>query len=155
MTNQEPIGVGVLSKKIRNRYSYYETKKNIDEIMLQIEEYRFRVHNIQPPRITPSYEIRYEGACSSTPKSKVEEYVTKLIDLEIEAGELYKTLELALKNMCKNELIYFKCSYYDHISEKDISDITYLSSEQIKTIKESCIIKLGLVFDVCVKTTGR
>lgn len=155
MANQEPMGVGVLSKKIRKKYSYSETKKNIDDIMLQIEEYRFRVHNIQPPRITPSYEIRYEGPNSSTPKSKVEEYVTKLIDLEIEAGELYKTLELALKNMCKNELIYFKSSYYDHISEKDISDITYLSAEQIKTIKESCIIKLGLVFDVCVKATDR
>mgnify|MGYP003306989673 CR=1 FL=1 len=38
---------------------------------------------------------------------------------------------------------------------KDIADITYQSREQIKTIKESCIIKLGLVFDVCVKATDR
>lgn len=155
MANSEPMGVGILSRKIRIKYSYCETKKKIDDIMLQIEEYRFRVHNIQPPRITPSYEIRYEGPNSSTPKSKVEEYVTKLVDLEIEAGELYKTLERALNNMCKSELIYFKATYYDHVSEKDIADITYQSREQIKTIKESCIIKLGLVFDVCVRATDR
>ena len=51
---------GLLSWKIVKLRNYNETKKNVDEIMYKVEEFRYTLSNIQPPRITPLYEIKYD-----------------------------------------------------------------------------------------------
>ena len=123
--------------------------------MIKIEEFRYRIHSIQPPSITPSYEIRYESNKGSTSTSKVENYVTRLLDLEQEAENLYLILNRALSKLCKSELYYFKATFYDHIPEEEICGRLFITIDQLRTIKTSCILKLGMEFDVCVDATVR
>lgn len=151
MIEKDMFFKGILSKSIVKKYNYSKTKSNIDDIMLKIEEYSYRIHNIQPPRITPSYEIRYDSNKNISPNSKIENYVTKLLDIESEAEELYSTLNRALNKLCKNELCFFKGIYYEHTSQEEICNRLYLTMDQLKTIKISCILKLGMEFDVCVE----
>ena len=144
---------GLLSWKIVKLRNYNETKKNVDEIMYKVEEYRYTLSKIQPPRITPLYEIKYDFQKEYNNISKTEQYVTKIIDLEIEADNLYQKLTLALNQMCREELIYFKNSYYNHLAEESICDLLNMSRDSLRRIKESCIIKIAMVFNVDVIAT--
>ena len=119
--------------------------------MSKVEEYRYKIHNIQPPRITPDYEVKYDFSKSSSSTSKIESYVTKKVDLEIEAGYLYQVLEKALLKLNKEELMYFREYYYNKLTETKICHKYYMSKDKLKLIKESCIIKIAMEFDISVE----
>ena len=145
---------GLLSVKLVQTRDYYKTRKNVDKLMLQLEEYRYKVHSIQPPRITSSYEIRYEGKSSnSNSTSKVESFVLKTIELEDKANELYERITKSLKTLSHDELLYFKCTYYSKMIEETICDYLNISRDSLRRIKESCIIKIGMQFDIDVLAT--
>lgn len=55
---------GLLSLRLVKSRDYYECKKNVDELMYKFEEYKYGNHEILPPKITQSFEIRYEGFTS-------------------------------------------------------------------------------------------
>lgn len=143
---------GLLSVRLVKSRNYYECKKNVDELMYKFEEIRFKCHQIEPPRITPSYEIRYEKSSGSV-SDKVGNYIQRKLDLEDEANELYEALSHALKTLCREELIYFKNAYYNRIKEELICDLLNMSRDSLRRIKESCIVKIAMYFDIDVMAT--
>ena len=57
--------------------------------------------------------------------------------MEIEADNLYQKLSIVLNQMCREELIYFKNSYYNHLAEESICDLLNMSRDSLRRIKES------------------
>lgn len=144
---------GLLSIRLVKSRNYYECKKNVDELMYKFEEIRFKCHHIEPPKITPSYEIRYESN-SGNVSDKIGNYVQRKLDMESEADDFYIELSNALRTLCREELIYFKNAYYNRIKEELICDLLNMSRDSLRRVKESCIIKVAMYFDVDVMATN-
>ena len=145
---------GLLSMRLVKSRNYVACRKNVDEIMYKFEEYRFKCHYIEPPRITPSYEIRMESF-SNNYSDKVGNYVAKKIDLEDEVTKFYEELSKALQTLCREELIYFKNTYYNRLKEESICDLLNMSRDSLRRIKESCIIKIAMYYDIDVMATEK
>ena len=74
--------------------------------------------------------------------------------MESEADKFYIELSNALRTLCREELIYFKNAYYNRIKEELICDLLNMSRDSLRRVKESCIIKVAMYFDVDVMATN-
>ena len=144
----------LLSLRLVKSRNYVETKRNVDEIMYKFEEYRFKYHNILPPMITTNYEVRYESN-SDMVGDKVGNFVQRKVDLEIEIKEFYDKLAESLKMLNSKELLYFKQSYLNKLTEEAIAELLNISRESLKRIKESCIIKIAMFYNIDVMATPK
>ena len=55
-------------------FNFEESKKSVDELMRNIEEWKYSYINLIPPKITSNYEIRYEKL-NFTPTDRVGDFV--------------------------------------------------------------------------------
>ena len=102
--------INLLSMKLVESRNYIETKKNVDEeILYKYEEYKYKCHEILPPKISQNFEVRYESFTVNF-SDKVGNYVQKKLDLIQKADEFYNELAMAMKNLNLDEIVYFK--YY-------------------------------------------
>lgn len=145
---------GLLSIRLVKSRDYYECKKNVDELMYKLEELKFKCHNIQPPKITQSFEVHYECFTNHV-SDKVGDWVANKIDTENEIDKFYYDLSKAMETLCREELIYFKNAYYNRIKEELICDLLNMSRDSLRRIKESCIIKIAMYFDIDVMATDK
>lgn len=143
----------LLSNKVVVSRDYGLCKKAVDEKMLLLEEYMYKYNEIQPPRITPSYEIKYEMFTNNT-SDKVGNYVAKRVDLLMKVDEFYKSLTEILKKLSKEELVYFNSTYLYGLSEPVICEKLHIAISTLRRIKESCIIKIAMHFDIDVKVAS-
>ena len=70
-------------------------------------------------------------------------------------AKFYEELASALQTLCREELIYFKNTYYNRLKEESICDLLNMSRDSLRRIKESCIIKIAMYYDIDVKTTEK
>lgn len=145
---------GLLSLRLVKSRDYYECKKNVDELMYKFEEYKYGNHEILPPKITQSFEIRYESFTSHI-SNPTETYIQRKLDLEKEINDFYEELANAMKTLCREELIYFKNTYYNRITEESICDILNMSRDSLRRIKESCIVKIAMYYKIDVLATNK
>lgn len=138
-------------KKIASR-DYVKTKRMVDEkIKDKYEEYIYACHEIMPPKITQSLEVSYE---QFIPKNtdKVGNYVARKLDLLAEANDFYYELVDAMKLLTNEELVYFT-NYLNNKTEEYICEKIHNSPSGLKRIKHSAIIKIGMYFNIDIKTT--
>ena len=84
--------INLLSIKLVESRNYIETKKNVDEkILYRYEEYKYKCHEIIPPKISQNFEVRYESFTMNF-SDKVGNYVQKKLDLMKEADDFYSEL---------------------------------------------------------------
>lgn len=143
---------GLLSLKIVKSRDYHSCKKKVDDLMYRFEEYRYRYHEISPPQITPNYEVRLEFS-SHYVSNPTENYVQKKLDAMQEIEEFYLEMSKALSILCKEELIYFKGTYYNRMKEEKICDILNISRDSLRRIKESCIVKIAMYYKIDILAT--
>lgn len=141
---------GYISTRLAKSRNYLATKNNVDELMYQYEEYLYKYHEIAPPRVTQNYEVKYEKFLNNA-TDKVGNYVAKKLDLLKEVDSFYQDLSLAMKNLCKEELIYFSSCYFNRLPETIICEKLNIGEGSLRRIKESCIIKIAMYFDKDVK----
>lgn len=155
--NLAKIEVTELNPILKNSYielfNFSETKKNMDEFMDQIEEWKYMCLNLQPPKITQSYEIRYESYVPMT-SDKVGSFVQKKLDLEQRVNETYQLLTEALSRLNIRELDYFNMSYYHRLPDDIIGERIHVGETMVAHIKRSCIIKIALGLGKAVKNNS-
>ena len=61
-----------LSDNIIAKYNFPKTKEKVQELMDKIDEYKYKCYELSPPKITPSYEVKYE--MFTTNKIKYEDF---------------------------------------------------------------------------------
>lgn len=139
----------LLSRRLVEARNYGLCKKAVDEKMLLLEEYIYKYNEIKPPKITPNYEVRYEMFTGNS-SDKVGDYVARRVDLLNKVDKFYTELTTILKKMTKEELFYFSCTYFNKLPESVIADRLHISKNTLVTVKESCIVKVAMHFDVDV-----
>ena len=137
----------LLSSKTIESKNFIKCKKAVDKKMLLLEEYMYKYNEIKPPKITQSYEIRYEMFTGNA-SDKIGKYVEKKLDLLMEVDRFYRELVEILNKMTKQELVYFNSVYYYGLSELIICDNMHISISLLRRIKASCIIKIAMHFNI-------
>lgn len=144
--------INLLSMKLVESRNYIETKKNVDEeILYKYEEYKYKCHEILPPKISQNFEVRYESFTVNF-SDKVGNYVQKKLDLIQKADEFYNELAMAMKNLNLDEIVYFKY-YLNGVSEDSMCERMNTNKCSLKRIKMSAIIKIAMYFDIDVIAT--
>lgn len=146
--------INLLSIKLVESRNYIETKKNVDEkILYRYEEYKYKCHEIIPPKISQNFEVRYESFTMNF-SDKVGNYVQKKLDLMKEADDFYSELTDAMKNLNLEEMVYFKY-YINGVSEDSMCERMNTNKCSLKRIKMSAIIKIAMYFDLDVMATSK
>ena len=141
----------LLSIKLAETRDFNRTKKNVDNLLYKYEEFKYKCHEICPPRITQSFEVRYEQFTLGV-SDKVGSYVQRKLDFLKEADSFYNELKSAMNTLCNDELCYFKF-YLDGISEENMCERLSTNRTSLRRIKQSCIIKIAMYFDIDVLAT--
>lgn len=136
----------LLSLKIVRLYDYAETRKNVDDMMVEYEIDTYKYNEIKPPSVTPNYDIRYEQFNFSN-NDVLGNYVANKLDKLKEINDFYYKLSIVLKRLTKEERIYFCDTYLFKRSESIICDKLLIGSSTLTRIKTSCILKIALFFD--------
>lgn len=143
-----------LSPKLMRLFSYGETKENVDLEMMRLEEYIYAYNEILPPKITPSYDVKYEQF-QITKSDPVGNYVESRLDKLEMVNDFYSKLSEVLKKLTREELIYFTDTYFKFLKENVIEEKLHKTSGGLKYIKHSCIIKVALHLGIAVKITEK
>lgn len=136
----------LLSNAVVTLYNYAETKKNVDEFMKKLERDSYKYYELTPPKMTPNYEIIYNGTQSHKTDS-VGKYVEEKLDKLKELNEKYELLAEVMKRFTKEEKIYFIGSYFNKLSEVILCEKLNMGNSSLKRIKKSSIIKVALCFN--------
>ena len=64
--------ISLLSTKLIESRNYVETKNNVDScILYKYEEYKYKCHQIIPPKISQNFEVRYESFTGNLDRKSV------------------------------------------------------------------------------------
>lgn len=137
----------LLNSKIINRYNMSATRNNVEDLLGKYVSLQYKYLNITPPRITTNYEIRCESY-SPTITDKVSYYVEKKFETEQEVKEFYQEIKIVLDNLTKDERIVLTQNLINMVSESITADFIGISRTGLKPIKQSCILKLALAFNI-------
>ena len=138
---------GILSESIINQFDYNQIKKNIVEFISGIDLLTFKLKNIERPKITPSYEIKYNCFIPVT-SSKVENFIIRKITLEEEIKEIISKYSIAVNSL--NELerkVFIKSYIYDN-KDDDISYEIGVNLTKLLQVKKSASIKFSTILDL-------
>ncbi len=140
----------ILCDSIVDNFNYDKCKENLKKLINQYLVYELEYHHINPPQITPNYEIRYEQFTGNR-NDKILNYIVKKIDSEEELKEFYDNLYIALGKLTFEELKYFKQHYINGRSEESIMYQMHINTRYYMKVKKSCVVKLTLYFNIAVR----
>lgn len=140
----------LLTNEYMENFDFSKSKENVDGIMQDIEKWKYEYINLVPPKITSTYEIRYEKL-NFNPTDSVGNYVEKKVDMEIKIDKIYQRLKLILDNLNFDELDFFDMHYYNKMSDNTVAERLSVGHSKYDHIKYSCIIKVALGFEKAVR----
>lgn len=145
---EKEINNYVFSSDFIKRYDMSETKKNVYKMLDKYISLQIKYFNLVPPRITSSYEVRYENSSSTRRSDKVAYYVEKKFECEEQVNEFYKDVEALLQKMTKKEIIIFNHLLLKREVEDVVAERIDLSRKGMNPIKLSVILKVAIAFDI-------
>lgn len=141
----------LLDKRILAKYDLIKTEENILETMDRFLQLQYKNTKIEPPRLTPGYEVRYEQRTIGNYSDSTGNFVADKIDTENEIESFYNKLGEILLRMNKHERMYYAEHLINRNSERFTADIIGTSTTGLQPIKYSCLIKLAIGFGQAVE----
>lgn len=137
----------LLDKDLIDEYDIELTKNEVKKLINKYQKLKYKYINIPSPKITTNYEIKYE---CFTPCYKNNSYnvVDLKLDTEIEIKQFYSLILEAINQMNKKERIFFYEKLMNKKSEDYVAELLNISRKGLQPIKNSCIIKFALVFNI-------
>ena len=136
----------LLSNEEIKAHDFEKCKKLVDKKVQKYLRSCFKFINLIPPKITANYEMRYEAFAPST-KDSTGNYVTKKVDAENEALEIYSIINQLWERLSYNERVYFtEVLLYKKSENYAIECMKDTTRHLFNQIKESCIIKIAMAF---------
>ena len=146
-TNEQYIDNFMLSNSIINLYDYDKTRENVNCMIDNYLKLQYKYINIQTPKITTNYEVRYE--CYVPKKTDpVGRYIERKFDAYNEVEEFYGEMTDVFARMNKDEKVFFTENLLNKKSEEYVAEKLGISRKGLKPIKYSCVIKLAIAFGI-------
>ena len=140
----------LLGESVIEKYDYDKSKNKLYELIDNYFIYELEFHYISPPKITPSYEIRYDSNKDFSRSSKTETYVINKITQEEFLKSFYDDLYIIYQKLTLDELKYFRNHFLKRKSEYVIMNQMNLNRRGYDKIKRSCVIKMTIFFKIAV-----
>lgn len=138
---------GLLSDSIINQFDYGVIKKNIIDFISAINLLSFKLKNIERPKITPSYEIKYNCFVPTT-SSKIENFVIKKIFLEEEIKEIISKYTMAVNSLNDMERkVFIKTYIYEQKDDVMCYEVG-VNATKLLQVKKSASIKFSTILDL-------
>lgn len=138
-----------LSDNIIAKYNFPKTKEKVQELMDKIDEYKYKCYELSPPKITPSYEVKYE-MFTTNKVDKVGDYVEKKVTLFEKVQKTYDILNRILLEFSDLEKAVYNNTFNNKLSDIEISENMLLAENTIVRYRKSVTIKIAMAFDVAV-----
>ena len=136
----------LLSNEEIKVHDFEKCKKIVEKKVQKYLRSCFKFINLIPPKITANYEMRYEAFTPAT-KDTTGNYVSKKVDAEIEALEIYSIINQIWERLSYNERVYFtEVLLYKKSENYAIEQMNDITRHLFKQVKESCIIKVAMAF---------
>lgn len=139
----------LLSKRIIDKYDYGKSKEEVIKIITNLEEARYKYGNLVFPSISSNFEIKFNSNISYT-NDKVSNYVERKLDGLEYINETNQKLSEVSCTFTKEESQYFINYFLYKKSEDFICEEMIISKNSLIPIKESCVIKIALMFDKAI-----
>lgn len=140
----------LLRESVIEKYDYDKSKNKLYELIDNYFIYELEFHYISPPRITPSYEIRYDSNKDFNRSSKTESYVINKITQEELLKSFYDDLYIVYNRLTLDELKYFRNHFLKRNAEYIIMHQMHLNKRGFDKIKRSCVIKMAIFFKIAI-----
>ncbi len=129
----------------------YDVDKSLQKVSEEINKFidlQCKYFNLMPPKITQDYKIYFS---TYTISDKVGDSVAKKLDTLEEVKMYYNKFANALEVLNYEELVFFtEVLYSKQLKEYQCAEKLNTTTYLLKTIKESCILKLARALDVAV-----
>lgn len=143
----------LLDKNIINEYDIELTKNEVIKLINKYQKLKYKYINLPAPKITTNYEIRYECFLPYQKNNSVNIIDLKL-DTEIEIKKFYSLILDVINKMNKKERTFFYEKLMNKKSEDYVAELLNISRKGLQPIKNSCIIKFALAFNIEVINTN-
>lgn len=137
----------LLDNEIIKQFDYLSIRKKINLFISAIDILCFRLKNMEKPKITPSYEIKY-SSCLPVNSSKIESFVINKLYLEEDINMLLSKYILAVNSLNDLEREVFIKTYIYNVKEDILAFELKYSEPKILQIKKSASIKFSISTDL-------
>lgn len=127
-------------------YDLVKTKEGVEKLISELKRVIFKYDHIDEPKITTNFEMNFTS--NNQRIDKIHNYVSKKVESEKEVVFLYNKIKNIYDKFTKEEKIYYTLHFFENISEEAISERLLLSRVGLRPIKNSCILKIALAFDI-------
>lgn len=145
----KPVNVLLKNTELK-KYDYFQSRKKLDSIMEELEEYKLKYESLDYITISSSGIIKFSTSAGGSKLSIQERFLN---EKEFNLAKIFfDRLEyLTNKLLTVDERNYILYLYYDHIKSEDIKNAITLSDRQFSHIRQSAIIKTAIFFHCEVK----
>lgn len=147
MQEIDEINKYVLHSNVTDKYDMVKTKRNVEALLEEYLRLQYKYLEIIPPRITCNYDVKFNYNIGDK-FEKISYYLDKKMSIEKEIKSFYFELQKVLKNMTKEEVAFFNNILLKKQSEESVCESLVLSRNGLKPIKNSCVLKLALAFNL-------
>lgn len=137
----------ILSDMIINQFDYAKIKKNIIDFISGINLLCFKLKNIEKPKITQSYEIKYNSFAPST-SSKVEKFVLNKICLEEDINYFISQYVKGVNSLNELERQVFIKTYIYEMKDDVLCYEVGINMTKLLQVKKSASIKFSTMLDL-------
>ena len=137
----------ILSESIINQFDYNRIKRNIIDFIQVINLLSFKLKNIEKPKITANYEIKYNCFVPIT-SAKIENFVIKKIWLEEEIKDVISKYTNAINSLNELERKIFIKEYIYGSKDEIICYETGVTPSKLLQVKKSASIKFSTILDL-------
>lgn len=125
-------------------------KKRMSRLFKIFKDTRYVLPPTSTTKVSTNYEYNPAGPRISN-SSKVEEAVTKYLDRQTFAQNVYESLIHLSTKLTVEENVYLINTFLTHKSEEDIAEIIGISKTYLQKIKRSCIVKMWIDLEMYCK----
>lgn len=142
----------IFSNKDMEKYDLIQTKENVEVLISKYKEAKFcyfaSKKNLET--INCYYEPKYNQNNIRT-IDKIGDNIEKKLDSQSFMENIDEILNPLLETLTYNEKKYYTYCLLNANSEQTVADVLKLSRTGLQPIKNNCILKFGLAFQVAIR----
>lgn len=145
-------GTFVFSPKEINKYDINLTKENVENLISEYKEAKFSLFASTKALETISmfYTPKF-GKTINVAQDKIGDNVAKKIDSDNFIKSYDEVFNPLLETFSPDEKKYYLYCIANENSEQMLADLLGISRTGLQPIKNNCILKIGLAFQIAVK----
>lgn len=142
----------IFSNKEIEKYDIFQTKINVEDLVSEYKEAKFSL--MASTKALENISTYFTPKCSKTTNNshdKIGDNVAKKIDSDTFIKSYDEVFKPLLETFSPDEKKYYLYCIANENSEQMLADSLGISRTGLQPIKNNCILKIGLAFQIAVK----